>query len=503
LTAAKGSVLTLIGAISGKSLSFLLRFLVIRLLGATWFGYYAIAMAMIELVRTFASIGLPKGGMRLLAMALASGDKEQLPRIINTAVVIPVLLSIIGCLLLFGAADLVANLWFGDAELAIIFKLFSVTIPFATLLKVGCELSRGFLTTRYAVLVENFLVPVAQMALFLLFYFLRHDFSALIFASILAYALGGCSMLFFLFRQLRRVFGPDMPFRLPWRQRFLDRAGGVELVRYSFPLFLTGITGIMLNSIDIFLLGRFLAAEDVGVYVAGSMVATFISTSLVIPVNSIFVPMVAARYGCNDLAAIKHLYVATTRWLFIFALPLITCMILARNYIMAIFGESFVAEGAVVLLILAIGHLVNCLTGGVGQILSMTGHPPKELAINLLAVVINIVLNLMLIPRYGIVGAALATSAAMVLVNVLRIVVVYKLFNMQPFTARLVGIFAVGFFLVSAQLLFLESAGWVFDLLSTVVTCAALTALIWLKGLNAEDRELLWEVRVRFSRFTR
>lgn len=493
LIAAQGSVLTLTGTIAGKCLSFLLRFIVIRLLGAKWFGYYAIAMALVEFARIVASIGLPRGGMRFLAMALASDEKEKLPQVITTALVIPCLLSILCSLLLFLSADIVANFWFHDQHIANILRLFSVTVPFAALLKVGCELSRGFLTTRYAVLVENFLVPVAQLCLFVILYFLRHDFNALIYGTVLSYGFGCISMLFFLSRQLRKLMGYELLMRPRWQWLF-DKGKGMELIRYSFPLFLSGVTVILMNYIDIFMIGRFVGAEDVGVYVAASMVANFISSSLVIPVNSIFVPLVAARHGCKDIAAISHLYVATTRWLFIFSVPLIACVILGRKNIMWIFGAGFVDDGAMVLLILAIGHLVNCLAGGVGHILSMTGHPQKELIINIFVVILNIVLNLVLIPQYGILGAAVATSAAMVLVNVLRMIVVYMLFKMQPFAGKLVVIFIVGFFLISGNILFQEFVGWDYDLFSSLATCIVVTTIIVVRGLEFEDKELLREI---------
>lgn len=494
-TAGKGSVLSLAGTFIGKALSLFLRFLIIRLLGAKDFGFFAIAMALIEFVRIIASIGLPRGGMRFLAKSLGSKNTDFLPKIMNTAILIPVLLSLACSGLFYLGAGTIATVWFHNPELIPVFHLFALAIPCVTLLKLGTELSRGFFTTRYAVLVENFIVPVLLPLVFLSLYFFNHTFNALIYAFIIANAVGAACIVFFLFRQAGRVLPP-----LP--QAWIFAGFSFKVIRYSFPLFLSGITAVLMGTIDIFMLGRFVDADSVGVYAAASMVAVFLSTSLVIPVNSIFAPLVAGHHHHNDLTTLHHLYIATTRWVAFLAIPLILCVILLRSHIMAIFGTGFVETGSKVLLILAVGHLVNCLTGGVGQILSMAGHPKKELSINLLIVILNMGLNLLLIPRYGLTGAACATAIALGSVNLLRVIVVFKIFKIQPFTLKLARIFVLGFFLGLVALLFQQIAHGGYDFLFALGACGLLIWFIAVTGFEPEDKDVLSQIQNRVSQIT-
>lgn len=500
VTAGKGSLVSLAGTFMGKALSLILRFLVIRLLGAKYFGFFAISMGLVAFVRIIVSIGLPRGGMRFLAKSLGSTNTKLLPQIINTAMMIPLILSLVGSGLFYLGADTIANFWFHKVELIPIFRLFALAIPFVTLLKIGTELSKGFYTTKYAVLVENFIVPILLILLFLCLYFVSHGFKALIYGFIIANAVGAVCIVFFLFHQADRAFSiqQDLSISEFWLW-WLSKGFSFEVIRYSFPLFLSGITAMLMGTIDVFMLGRFVDADMVGIYAAASMVAVFLSTSLVIPVNSIFAPLVAGHHHQNDLTAVSRLYLATTRWVAFLAVPLVSGVILLRNYIMMIFGTGFVESGANVLLILAIGHLINGLTGGVGQILSMAGHPKKELCINLLIVILNICLNIFLIPRYGIIGAASATSIALCLVNIFRVIVVFKIFKIQPFTVKLLRIFALGFFLVFANLLFQQFISGGYDLLLAIGTCGVLIWFIVIRGLEPEDRVVLREVWKRFN----
>ncbi|CAK8716566.1 hypothetical protein KKHLCK_05695 [Candidatus Electrothrix laxa] len=492
-TAAKGSMITMVGGFLGKALSLLLRFLIIRLLGAKYFGLYAIGTMTVELIRIIASIGLPRGGMRFVARSLGSEKPEQVQSIIFTSLVIPALLSLVSGVALFYSADLLAGQWYHTPELAEIFKIFAWSIPCLTLLKAGTELSRGFFTTRFAVLAENIVVPVLLLCFFAGFYLVRHDFISLLYAYILANALGAGCGLFFLYRQLRTVMRAK-PF-LQKRPRWSKGKFNSEVVRYSLPLFLSGITGILMNSIDIFMLGRYVSADQVGIYAAASMIAVFLLTTLIIPMNSMFAPLVAGKHGSGDITSIHRLYVATTRWMFFFATPPVVIIIIGHSSIMAVFGQDFIEDGGTVLQILILGHFVNCLTGGVGQILSMAGHPKKELFANILVAVLNISLNVILIPRFGLVGAAAATSSSLAAVNLLRVFIIYNIFKIQPFTKKLVVFFIGTLVLVMGTLFFAESKE--FDLLLAGGAGIILTGVILAWLVEEEDRELMKKFRHR------
>ena len=158
------------------------------------------------------------------------------------------------------------------------------------------------------------------------------------------------------------------------------------------------------------------------------------------------------------------------------------------------FGDAY-AHGATALQILAAGQLVNAATGPLGQVINMSGRPYLTLMNNAAVSVLNIVACLILIPRYGITGAACSTTAAITLVNLIKLVQVRKLFGISPFqeeTARatLAGIVAVGLVAPAALLV-----SWPTAVLQVLVSAALLllvyAVLFWWSGAGGEERKLL------------
>jgi O-antigen/teichoic acid export membrane protein len=101
---------------------------------------------------------------------------------------------------------------------------------------------------------------------------------------------------------------------------------------------------------------------------------------------------------------------------------------------MTIFGNEYVPIGSTVLIILSFGQLVNCLTGGVGYTLTMTGKQNIELGNSLALVVASVLLNLVLIPKYGALGAAFASSSSTLVINMLRVIEIHMLYRISPFS---------------------------------------------------------------------
>lgn len=490
-TVAKGSLLTFGGTIVGRGLFFLTRVIVTRVFGAKYFGLLVIGNMVCEFTRTFASMGLPRGGMRFVSVTIGSNKLDRLPGIFGTAILIPVFFSLPLSVIIFYLSEIISNSWFKTAELVPVLQLLAFSIPFAVIVRVGLDLSKGFNTTKYSVLVGNLFMPLVTVIFFFLFYFLDAAFNSIIYAIIVSTVLSAIFILFLLQKQLQEVMGPSWNNLAFLKRCFITRESR-EVITYSAPLFLTGLAVTVMNSTDIFMLGQFLDAAYVGVYSAAATIAIFLSSLFIISLNSIFAPLIAAIYGQNAIDKIRHLYITTTRWMFYSFLPLVVFVIIAREQIMSIFGKDFVIDGPVVLFVLLIGHMVNCLTGGVGQILSMTGHQKKELSINVIVIMLNIGLNLLLIPRFGIIGAAIATSSSQITVNMLSVIIVYKIVKVQPFTIKLLKLFFIGVGVVSLSFVIkIYPPIRNYDLVFAVISIFIMIAAIFILRLEKEDKELL------------
>ena len=394
--AAVGSILSFVGTLLGRGLSFVIRVVITRIFGAKYFGLLAIGIMVSEMARIVGSVGLPKGGMRFTSLSIGEKKLEKLPPILGTSALVPLCLSVAlsGAILLL--ADKISVGWFHNREVSQVIKLMCIGIPFAAVLRVCSDISKGFSTTVYSVIVESVFMPLSTIVLFLLFFLLKLGFMSIVYSLICSYILSAILMITFLIRQMLQVMEPVGSFSSLLKSS-IDLQVGKEILVYSFPLFLSGFTIIVLNSVDIVMLGRFMQLDAVGIYAAAATFPAFLSLLIIMSVNSIFAPLVATHYGKKDIATIGLLYKATTRWVFYITLPLVGAIVILRKEIMAIFGRDFVAVGSVVLCLLMIGQMINCVTGGVGYLLAMTGHQKKELGINVMVIVLNVILNVVLI----------------------------------------------------------------------------------------------------------
>jgi len=179
------------------------------------------------------------------------------------------------------------------------------------------------------------------------------------------------------------------------------------------------------------MLGFYMESKDIGIYNAGMKIA--LSTTVLLYVsNTILVPSISKYCANCDWDALKKQYHAVVFYLIMMALPIFILVAYLGDGMLALFGDEFV-ESYTVLFILMIGQFVNIATGSAGYILMMSGKEKIE-AINIfITLLLNICMNIYLIPVYGIVGAAIATSTSLIIVNIMRVYQNYKIVGLPWF----------------------------------------------------------------------
>jgi len=145
--------------------------------------------------------------------------------------------------------------------------------------------------------------------------------------------------------------------------------------------------------------------------------------------------MISELYSSNQMDVLEELYSTITKWIIILSLPLTINIIIFSEVIMNFFGLEYVS-GSLALIILALGHTVRISVGANGYILKMSGWEKIVLANNGLLALINIILNMILIPKLGMTGAAISTSLAIAVVNVMKIVEVSYFLDLIPYNKQ-------------------------------------------------------------------
>jgi O-antigen/teichoic acid export membrane protein len=203
-----------------------------------------------------------------------------------------------------------------------------------------------------------------------------------------------------------------------------------EWIWVSLPLLLNGALHLVMKQSDVLMLGALSSTADAGVYAATTRIGTLVLFGLT-AVNSILAPMISELYTRGDMEGLRRT-VTRGAWLgAAVAVPTLAALALLGVELLGLFGEGF-TEGYTPLLILLVGYGANALAGSVGFLMTMTGHHLQALRILALSAGLNLALNALLIPLYGMAGAAVATAVSMVLWNGLMLAYVWRRFRINP-----------------------------------------------------------------------
>jgi O-antigen/teichoic acid export membrane protein len=190
----------------------------------------------------------------------------------------------------------------------------------------------------------------------------------------------------------------------------------------SSPLFVVAIMNILIDFSDTVLLGFFLDSSAVGIYTI-ALRLTAISSLILSSVNSVIAPEFSTLWAENKTSELNALARSTTRLMSLVACCILAIFLLLPETLLGLFGSEFIA-GKTVLITLACAHFIALATGPVAYILMMTGNERFHRTTVLICAGLNIVLNCLLIPIYGIVGAAIATAIALSTKNILAVLFV-------------------------------------------------------------------------------
>ena len=216
------------------------------------------------------------------------------------------------------------------------------------------------------------------------------------------------------------------------------RSAGVRaLLRFSLPQTLTSLLLQTILWTDSLLLGRLRPAAEVAVY---TIVQRLLSPAQTVSTatGQMFAPRIAAEDARGDRSTLEVMLKRVTYWNVSLAIPVFALLLLVPEPLLGVFGPAY-RTGARRSTILAAGQLFNAATGPLGQVINMSGRPYLTLVNNAAVAALNIVGCLILIPRYGLTGAACSTTASITLVNLIKLVQVRALFGINPFrveTAR-------------------------------------------------------------------
>ena len=485
-----GTVFT--GTVFWAAASFLFGIYAARVLGPADFGLYSLGLAVFNVLSILSLCGLDNGLVRFIALFLGEGDRSRIKGTVLFGLVLVISVGVIIGLLLFIFSGFLSDQVFHKPGLTAVLQWFALGLPLFGGASVFWAVLQGFQNMKYLVGVKNVLEPSVRLIAVALLFLAGFKLEAVLWSHLLAWTIS-LAAAFFLAAKLSPLLKGDVRSVVEAKRVFY----------FSLPLLLVGFLNIGISRTDRLLLGYFRGSQEVGLYSAAFQTATLLMMILQ-SFNTIFAPMISDLFNRHEKTKLEALFKAVTKWVLTAALPLFGVFVLFPEKVLALFGAQF-TPGSGCLIILSSAQLINCLTGPVGYMLIMSGHPKVEFLNNLVIFLLEFGLALVLIPRYGIVGAAVAAGLALSLVNGMRLVEVLRILKMHPYTARfwkpaVAGLVSFGGLALAKGVLPASPQPGLFILPAIALSLAAYgLVLAWLK-LSPEDELVIRQFRQRFRR---
>jgi len=486
---AKGGGIAFAGNLAVYAIRFVFGVVMARLLGADLLGLYSLSLTVASVVGVLASLGLSAGMARYIPIAAGEKDEARLWGTIQTGIALPGLIGLLLATGVFALAGPLCTRFFERPDMVSVLRFASLGIPLLSLLAVLEGIVQGFKRLEYIV-YETVSMNLLKLTLSTLLIWIGLSVMGAMIAHVAALIIAVVLLLYF----VHRVFPLTRPLH-PARRHVR------ETLRFTLPLYFSQLLRRFSGSIETLILGALGVMSGVGIYTTVlnlSSIGIMFHNSL----QKIAVPMISDLHHRGKLDQLRQVYRTTTKWGLTFNLPIFLIIAIFADPLLSIFGDDFVA-GATGLMILAFATLFNASTGVCGSVITMTGHSRLTFVNSIIYLAVNILLDLLLIPRWGVMGAAVAVTFSSVLINTLRVIQVWVMLRLWPYDLSFLKPVTAG--LVSAVVTGLAGQ-WLSPLpailqvaVGTLLLGSVYVVIIVLLRLSEEDRLVLDRFFARLS----
>lgn len=419
VTLGRNSIVSLGLLISGTALTYLIQVLFARWMGKTEYGMYEYAMTFALLLAIPTGLGFPNAVVRLVNEYRIKQEWALLRGLLATSWSLTIVMGLGICVAGTGIITLLDR--YHSIPYAAILSIGIWLIPLQALVQLQEDMARGVDSISLAYTPTKILWPLLLLAGGFL---LWRDPSSLNSISAISIALATllaivglqAGLLWFRFN---REIHPEAPVYIPW-----------TWLKVALPLLLYRGFREMLAQTDILMLGSLIDAASVGLYSAAAKTSLWINIIL-----KAFVFVVAPAFTIlhlqGDRLAFQHLVSRVTLWMFAVSFFVGSIFILLSQPVLGLFGSEFLSV-SLILKVLTLGQLFDAACGCVGNILAMTGYQNNLMRVSGYTALINLGLNAILIPFWGLLGAAFSTTLSLMIWNIWLTIIVVRNLQVNP-----------------------------------------------------------------------
>jgi len=485
---ARGTGIALLGMFVGLLLQFGSRSIIARYVSEGGYGVFSLALAILNIAVVLATLGLYESATVYVARFRAKQEGANVRAAISTSLQLAIAASLVLCVILFFSADIVAFHLFHIAALATPLKIFAVGLPFFTVIHVLLAIFRGFDRVEAQAYFQNMLLNFLFLLLLLSVTLLGATLISVFCAYLIALVLTALGLIIYATKTL------------PHQIALFTQTGftmSKELLLFSMPFLGIGMLSLAILWTDTLVLGYFKTPEIVGLYNAASPLAQFIMQPLG-ALLVIYTPVVTGLYSQHHIATIRRNFTVVTKWLTFITMPLFMILFLFPEAVISLFfGENYIAA-APALRLLSTGFMARNLFGPNAHTLFAMGKARFVMLSVLGAAIMNLLLNVILVPPLGITGAAIASMSSLIASNLFISLRLYRLCQAQPLSMNLLkpvllsGVLALIFRFAAGE--FLGITWWMLVLLFILYCVIYGSAVVVTRSFDREDIALLLEV---------
>ena len=427
-SAVKGSTIVFLGMVASILLWFATKVLIVRNTTKEELGIYSIVVAVVGILSLLAGLGIQEGVPRYISLFLGEGKKSQAKAISRTAIITGLISGMAFLLFLLIFSGLIARYVFYKPEIRIPLLIISFFIPLTVISNTFVGILRGYNMIYPKVFFFDIGQPFFFLLLLGLFFIIKLSFTSIFYAYSISMLLVLLPMAAYYFIKIELT----QP-----RLEVITHRYGRELIKFSAPLLMASVLGIVLTWCDTLMLGRYARAEEVGIYNVSISLAKLLTFPLQ-ALEFVYMPIAGELYIKKQYSELGRTYQVLTKWNFLATLPIFFILFFFPEMtITFLFGARFM-DSAPALRILSICFLFHAFLGANGLLLIIMGRSKALMNISIVGMLLNILLNYILIKHFGLgnIGASLATLISYLALNIIISLILYKISNIHPLTPQ-------------------------------------------------------------------
>lgn len=431
------STIVLAGMFLAKILNYAYKIIIAKEFGPEVFGLFSLALMVTGWFIAIAGFGIPEGLLRYIPLYSGKKKEDKLNYSFRTSLKFLFFSSIVSGIILFLLAEKISLGIFHDADLIPFLKLFSLAIPITILAGPYMDALLAFEKPVLFSVTSNIAPNLIKVFALVLFILVGLKSSSIIYSHLLG-IFGTLILAYILCAKAIPILVKKYPYSNIDKKKIRKEIWG-----YSWPLMFLGLISSIFYWIDSFFIGYFQNAYDVGIYNAAVPIALLLTffPSLVM---TVLFPVINKEYGKKKFDVIRDLSKQVGKWIFILNIPLLVAILIFPEFII---GSLFTPEffpAKISLILLAIGSFTYSLGVISFSLISMLGKSKMVLGDFIVATVFNIILNIILVPTYGIAGASFATMLTYILLTGILFAQTKKYLNIIPLRRKVLrSIFAI------------------------------------------------------------